>query len=86
MHARKLSSVGFILVFATSFAWAQAPKNVLFYIGDGMGFEQVRAANLYNGAPLSFEALPFQGELTTRSANSSVTDSAAAATALATPR
>lgn len=60
------------------------PKNVIFLIGDGMGFEQVRAANYYNGGALSFETLPYQGEVTTYSASSSVTDSAAAATAIAT--
>lgn len=63
------------------------PKNVIFLIGDGMGPEQVKAAGIYAyGAPgtLSFESLPFQGELTTYSANSSITDSAAAATAMAT--
>ena len=63
------------------------PKNVIFMIGDGMGFEQVKAAGMYlNGAEgtLSFESLPFLAEMTTHSANSSITDSAAAATAIAT--
>ncbi|MHC4694527.1 MAG: alkaline phosphatase, partial [Planctomycetota bacterium] len=67
---------------------AQAePKNVIIFIGDGMGFEQVKAGGIYaNGAEgtLSFESFPYYGELTTYSANASVTDSAAAATALAT--
>jgi alkaline phosphatase len=63
------------------------PKNVIFLIGDGMGFEQVKAAGMYlNGTSgtMSFESLPFHAEMTTYSANSSVTDSAAAATAMAT--
>ena len=63
------------------------PTNVIFLIGDGMGFEQVKAAGMYlNGAEgtLSFEFLPCQAEMTTHSANSSITDSAAAATAIAT--
>ena len=63
------------------------PKNVILLIGDGMGFEQVKAAGMYlygtEGA-LSFEDLPFQAEMTTHSANDSITDSAAAATAMAT--
>jgi alkaline phosphatase len=63
---------------------APPPRNVIFFIGDGMGFEEVTAANYYNGGPLSFENLPYQGQVTTYSANSSITDSAAAATALAT--
>ncbi len=52
-----------------------------------MGPEQVRAAGMYlSGAAgsLNFESLPNQAEVTTYSANSSVTDSAAAATAMAT--
>ncbi|MFB0525332.1 MAG: alkaline phosphatase [Phycisphaerae bacterium] len=67
---------------------AQAePKYVIFLIGDGMGFEQVKAGGMYtNGqaGTLSFESFPYNGQLTTYSADSTVTDSAAAATALAT--
>ena len=62
-------------------------KNVIFCIGDGMGFEKVKAAGMYahgEAGTLSFEAFPYQGEVTTHSADSSMTDSAAAATALAT--
>jgi alkaline phosphatase len=63
------------------------PKNVIFMIGDGMGFEQVKAAGIYlNGqeGTLSFESMPVKGEVTTKSADSDVADSAAAATAMAT--
>lgn len=63
------------------------PKNVIFCIGDGMGFEKVKAAGMYvhgEAGTLSFEALTYQGEVTTHSADSAMTDSAAAATALAT--
>ena len=69
---------------AASTALAAGPKNVIFLIGDGMGPEQVKAANYYNGGSLSFELLPYQGLLRTYSADNSVTDSAAAGTALAT--
>ncbi|MHC4083807.1 MAG: alkaline phosphatase [Planctomycetota bacterium] len=76
--------VGIISLVST----AQAePKNVIIFIGDGMGPEQVKAGGIYvNGAEgtLSFELFPYSGELTTYSANASVTDSAAASTALAT--
>ena len=58
--------------------------NVILFIGDGMGFEHVKAARCYNGAPLSFESLPYQGQVTTYSANNAVTDSAASGTAIAT--
>lgn len=79
-----------ILVFIVSFsAFSQKmmPKNIVFMIGDGMGFEQVRAAGMYlNGqeGTLAFESFPAKGEVTTRSADGTVTDSAAAATAMAT--
>ena len=72
------------LALATSAPLPAAPKNVILFIGDGMGFEQVKAANYYNGGPLSFEYLPYQGEVTTYSSGGGVTDSAAAATAIAT--
>ncbi len=62
---------------------------VIFLIGDGMGQEQIDAASYYyfgEEGSLSFEQFPVQGTITTYSADSSITDSAAAATALATGR
>jgi alkaline phosphatase len=62
-------------------------KNIILIIGDGMGFEQVKAAGIYaNGkaGTLSFESLPYKGQVSTYSANETVTDSAAAGTAIAT--
>ena len=64
-----------------------SPTNVIFCIGDGMGCEKVKAASMYahgKTGTLSFEAFPYQGEVTTHSADSPITDSAAAATAMAT--
>jgi alkaline phosphatase len=75
-----------LLVF-TGIATGAPPRNVILMIGDGMGFEQVKAAGMYkNGTEgtLVFETFPYRGEVTTYSASSSVTDSAAAATAIAT--
>ena len=66
---------------------AQQPRNVILMVGDGMGYEHVRAAGMYGyGSPgsLVFESFPHQASITTHSANSSITDSAAAATAMAT--
>jgi len=68
-----------------------AVKNVIVMIGDGMGFEHVKAASLYaygKEGGLSFEKY-YCGELATHSADSYLvenhaTDSAAAATAMAT--
>lgn len=77
-----------LLVFSCgNFTLAAPPKNVIFLIGDGMGFEQVKAAGMYsNGAAgtLCFESFPYQAEVTTYSADSVITDSAASATAIAT--
>jgi alkaline phosphatase len=85
MSNRRIAVVTCLLFLLSAVhALGAPPKNVILLIGDGMGFEQVRAANYYNGGPLSFETLPYQGEVTTHSASSSVTDSAAAGTAMAT--
>lgn len=61
-------------------------KNVIVLIGDGMGLDHVRATDLYFGGQLCFEKFPYRAECTTYSANSNggSTDSAAAATAIAT--
>lgn len=86
MKIKSFCAVFFALAFLVSSA-AAAPKNIIILIGDGMGFEQVKAGGMYqNGraGTLFFEKLPFKGKVTTRSANDSVTDSAAAATAIAT--
>ena len=68
-------------------ATQEEPKYVIFFIGDGMDFEQVEAAGMYaNGeaGTLSFESFPYEGQLTTYSADVPITDSSAAATAMAT--
>lgn len=63
------------------------PKNIIICIGDGMGFEAVKAAGYYASGEtgtLSFETFPHHAELKTYAANTPMTDSAAAATAIAT--
>lgn len=64
---------------------ADRPRSIILCIGDGMGFNQIalarqRAVGL--GGLLHMESLPFSGIVRTSSANSVVTDSAAAATAM----
>lgn len=69
---------------------AAAPKYLFYFIGDGMGMGQVMAADTYRrialgcDTPLVMMQFPYSGILTTYSASSTVTDSAAAGTALAT--
>ena len=80
-------SILILIISSLNFANAAPAKNVILFIGDGMGLEQVKAAGMYaNGEPntLSFEAFAHKALVTTYSVNSSVTDSAAAATAIAT--
>ncbi|MBN2389106.1 MAG: alkaline phosphatase [Anaerolineae bacterium] len=63
------------------------PRNVILFIGDGMGPEEVRAAGMYqNGSAgtLVMESFPYSSTMTTYSADSAITDSAAAATTMAT--
>lgn len=61
---------------------ARRPRNVIFLIGDGMGVSQVTLARLAGG-DLALNEMPASGLVRTQAANSWVTDSAAAATALA---
>jgi alkaline phosphatase len=61
--------------------------NAVLFIGDGMGHEQVRAAGIWatgEAGTLSFEAFPYRSRMTTHAASGALTDSAAAATAMAT--
>lgn len=71
---------------------AQSAKYVFMFIGDGMALPQINAAEVYlqavnDGKPglqkLRLAQMPAQGLTTTYSANAFITDSAAAATALA---
>lgn len=60
-------------------------KNIIFMIGDGMGVAQVSATQIAQDyEPMQFERATYVGLQKTYSANSRVTDSAAAGTALST--
>lgn len=65
----------------------QRAKNIIFMVPDGMGLDYVTAARVFangpDGAPLYLEQFPQIGYQRTHSANSEVTDSAAAASAWA---
>lgn len=62
-------------------------KNIILMVPDGLGISNVTAARIFrngpDGAPLSFETLPEIGYQRTHSKDSTVTDSAAAASAWA---
>lgn len=80
-------------VAITAFAEGRA-KYVFYFIGDGMGVNQVNGTETYLAAlqgrigvqPLLFTQFPAVGLVTTFSSTNGVTDSAAAGTALATGR
>lgn len=59
-------------------------RNVIYFIGDGMGFNHVYLASILEGRPLSMMKTQYVGIVKTFSANTWVTDSAAAGTAMAT--
>lgn len=71
---------------------AQQAKYVFYFIGDGMGINQVNATEMFMAeqegrigtSPLLFANFPVAGYATTYSASNSITDSAAGGTALAT--
>ena len=62
------------------------PKGIILFIGDGMGINQLRSAAIFSqrvrSAPLAIDSIATRGMTTTYSADSDITDSAAAATAL----
>lgn len=62
----------------------QKPKNVIYLIGDGMGFGAVTSLLLSEDEQTGFEMAPVIGLNETCSANNYVTDSPAGGTALAT--
>ena len=71
---------------------AQQPKYVFYFIGDGMGVNQVLGTEMYQSelkgeigvTPLLFTQFPYATVAHTFSSSNGVTDSAAAGTALAT--
>lgn len=59
------------------------PRYMLLFIGDGMGPAQREAAEAFAGRELVMNHLPVRGSTTTFASNQTITDSAAAATAMA---
>ena len=78
-----------LLIFTASAK--KGPKYVFYFIGDGMGVNQVMLTEYYLADlegkmgynPLCFTGFPYSGLVITHSANTYVTDSSAAGTALA---
>ena len=88
---KTLLLLGFCML-SILWTFAQEAKYVFYFIGDGMGVNQVQGTEYYLGelegktgiSPLQFTQFPYSIVATTFSATNRVTDSAAAGTALAT--
>jgi alkaline phosphatase len=84
----------FIIVFIISgYGWqnASAPKNkdkkvrnIILFIGDGMGDAQLYAGMTVSDQPFFLERFPYSGYCKTYASNNYITDSAAGGTAIAT--
>ncbi len=76
-----------LVVCASILSFADAPKYVFLFIGDGMALPQRMAAEEFSvktgGKKLEINHLPYHAMTRTCSASSLITDSAAAATAIA---
>ena len=89
---KRISLICSFLFMLAIFASAQQAKYVFYFIGDGMGVNQVQGTEMYLSelkgeigiTPLLFTQFPYTTMATTYSATNGVTDSAAAGTALAT--
>ncbi len=81
-----------VFVWLAAALHAQQAKYVFYFIGDGMGVNQVNGTEMYLAEqkgrigvePLLFASFPVASVATTFSATNSITDSSAAGTALAT--
>ncbi|MEN6416535.1 MAG: alkaline phosphatase [Armatimonadota bacterium] len=81
-----LLAVILFLLSLSCFA-GESPRNIILLIGDGMGIGAITAARCAGPGPdgkLAMDTMPVIGLAKTQSAKNLVTDSAAAATALAT--
>lgn len=75
----------FVLLMDCLGLYAQpTPKNIILYIGDGMGLSQISAGIYSNERSLHFERFKHIGLIKTHSSDNLITDSAAGATAYAT--
>ena len=89
---KRISSILILLCLTLSVVAQGKAKYVFYFIGDGMGVNQVNAAETYLAAlegrigitPMTFSSFPNVALVHTESATNGVTDSAAGGTALAT--
>ena len=88
---RKVTLLLAMMLLVLTASAKKGPKYVFYFIGDGMGVNQVMLTEYYLADlegkmgynPLCFTGFPYSGLVITNSANTYVTDSSAAGTALA---
>ena len=88
---KKVTLIIAMMLLVLTASAKKGPKYVFYFIGDGMGTNQVMGVQYYlqdiegqyGFKPLCFTQFPYTGLVVTYSANSDVTDSSAAGTALA---
>ena len=86
---KRLLSITFCIVLAITMA-AKQPKYIFYFIGDGMGLSPILCTETYNrtvlqtGEPLLMLQFPVASYATSYSHSNTITDSAAAGTALST--
>lgn len=87
MRSSRVCLLTVVLSLAAGLAFGAKPRNVILFIGDGMSTPQRMTANEFSRklgrGDLAINGLPHQATTRTCSASSLVTDSAAAATAIA---
>jgi alkaline phosphatase len=88
IHMKKYLIFTIFAIIFISFTSAkkekERPVNLIIFIGDGMGVDQVYATMTRTGFTMTFPAFPVTGFSITSSADRYITDSAAASTAIAT--
>lgn len=96
MAVQPVSKSASVLLFAVLIAFCKPgpgpkpvpessiPDGIILVIGDGMGLSFISQASLESSSPLSLESMPIVGLQKTFSLTGSVTDSAAAITAMTT--
>jgi alkaline phosphatase len=77
-----LAMIALLVVGNSALCAETAFRNVIVFVGDGMGSAHTTLTRWYKGAPLSLDAM-YVGGMRTYAADSLITDSAPAATALA---
>lgn len=84
MRSLRTVAAAFLLVVTAAVSAADKPKNVILIIADGMGPAHFTAARYARAEASRISTMPVIGLATTHCADRTVTDSAAAASALAT--